>query len=124
MGYESRLHIVQKTNKDYNITEEINGKTYRWAELLATVNLCCVGNEACDLWSGEETDCYFYDGNEEVVEDRYCKPLIEHTIAETIDILERAYNHEPYRRYAIALGLLKGFNPNAWGELAVLHYGY
>ena len=70
-----------------------------WGEVVASFDLCKVYN--LDFKKYPLTDCYIYadDGNTEIREDYY-------------------------RRYQPCLSLLKGFNPNDWEDLVVLHYGH
>jgi hypothetical protein len=119
MGYESRLYVVEKSNlsKDPDIDKV-------WAEVIAVFNLCVV--PGLNLSKYPETDCFFYDGDKRVTEDRYGAPLIEVPIPDMIQCIEEARANDPddYRRWQPCLQLLKGFDESRWGRLAVLHYGY
>ena len=122
MGYESRLYVVQK----------FDGSSFRddgkcWAEVIAVFNLSKVYPVSNIIRNKyPDTNCYFnvFESDEDVVEDLYGSPLKEVPISDMIDILENAMQKEDYRRFAPCLGLLKGFNPEEWDNLAVLHYGY
>ena len=120
MGYESRLVIVRKSklNADNKVV---------WAEHIADVNLCVVGNCVAKFRAYPPTNCYFYDRgvDEPIVEDMYGDKLNEIPLADAIQILEDAEKEEHYRRYVIAIGLLKSFTYDDWcDDIVVLHYGY
>ena len=123
MGYESKLVIVKKSH--LGADPDCDNKT--WAEKIAEVNLSCVGNE-CAFWNYPPTDCYYYDDEVDhpILKDKYEEELKEIPLDDCITILEDANTKDPYRRYTIALGLLKAFNDNDWcdGDIVVLHYGY
>lgn len=129
MGYESRLFVVNKTDMEldaYMGSDLALKVKYRWAERLATFNMCCLGNECYPLWSGEATDCTFCDegGNEYITKDRYGKPLTENTVKDTIDVLTKAYKAYPYRRLLPVIAYLKFIDESEWDNVVVLHYGY
>lgn len=120
MGYESRFYIVKKS--DFSFNKDTNK---RWAELIASFNMC----KCYDLYERikhyPKTDCYFFNGNKEVTEDKYGDPLIEIPINDMIEIVTKVMKDDSYRRYNPFLSLLKGFNLNEWNSnLVVLHYGY
>jgi len=118
MGYESRIYIVNKRNK-------LETEEKRYAEIIAVFNMC-----KFDSFEGifkTETDCYIYadDGNTQIMEDCYGKPLKESPISDVITYLEEYQTErEHYRCVAPLLGLLKSFDITEWENLAVLHYGY
>ena len=114
MGYESRLYVIQKS--DVGMEEE-----KKWCEVIATFDLCKVN---INFRKYPETDSYFYEGNEKIVEDCYGEPLRELTIKEAIQEVENAATRDEYRRWKPILGLLKGFNEEEWSDLRVLHYGH
>ncbi len=116
MGYESRLYIVQKST-----SEDEDGKV--WAEVIATFNLCVVN---LNLNRYPETNCYFYQGDKKIEEDKYGDPLKEIPIPDMIQCIEESMQEDggSYRRWQPCLQLLKGFDESQWGTLAVLHYGY
>ena len=128
LGYESRLHIVNKTDRVIDVysndLSECVKCQKKWGELLATINLCCLGGECYPLWHGNATDCTFSDGNEYVLEDCYGEPLTEHTVSETIELLERSEANNHYRRLAPAIAYLRGINEAEFDNIVVLHYGY
>lgn len=128
MGYESRLYVVKKS-EIAGRDAETKGKY--WCEVIATINLSKMGGDFRDrLYKYPATDSFFYTANETVVEDKYGEPLKEIPRKDMINILEiqkleDLKNGElPYRRVEPAISLLKGFDPEQWGEVTVLHYGY
>ena len=121
MGYESKLYVIRKSC----LSKDECG--LRFAEKIAEINLCCGPEWHQVAKCYPETDSYIYadDGNSKITEDRYGDKLTEIPLASAIKILEEAYEHTNYRRYKIALGLLKSFEPDKWiDEVVVLHYGY
>lgn len=120
MGYESRLYVVEKSSC---VGLDEDGK--RYGEIIAMIDMCKLGNGFCKVLNEyPATDCYIYIDGERTVEDKYGDPLVEMPLEDVIAIFEECSQEENYRRYAPAIGLLGGFNPNEWGELVVLHYGY
>ena len=117
MGYESKLYVVDKHHWKWS--------NESWGEVVALFDLCKVYN--LDFKKYPPTDCYIYadDGNTEIREDKYGDPLREIPIKDAIQMIEEAIEKENYyRRYQPCLSLLKGFNPNDWEDLVVLHYGH
>ena len=118
MGYESKLYVV---NKHHWIWED-----KPWGEVIAMFDLCKVSN--LNFIRYPATDCYIYADNSygtKITEDAYGEPLSEIPIKDAIQMLEDAIKKEKYyRRYKPCLDLLKGFNPDDWADLVVLHYGY
>ena len=117
MGYESKLYVVDK--HDWKFANK------KWGEVIAMFDLCSVPR--LNFSSYPATDCYIIadDGNTEITEDRYGDPLKEVPIQDAINMIEKAIETEDYyRRYKPCLDMLKGFNPDNWGNLVVLHYGH
>ena len=124
MGYESRLYVVQKRTW---VNEE--EKTY--AQVIAMFNMGKYYSLSDVLRNKPETNCYFYadDGNTQITEDRYGKPLTESDIETVIDILEKdVAKGECYRRILPLLSTLKMLEKqrkeNIWDNIVVLHYGH
>lgn len=77
---------------------------------------------------GHPTNCYIYDtdGNTQIWEDDYHKPLYELTIDDMVSYMESHKDFE-YRRNEPWLELLKVFqrdNKVKWRDLVVLSYGH
>lgn len=125
MGYESKLIIVKKSHLD--VDPDCNNKV--WAEKIAEVRLSKVDNQVYSkIKDYPVTNYYYYEHfvDEPIIKDMYGDELREIPLNDCIAILETAIKTDPYRRYTIALGLLKSFNVNDWrdGDIIVLHYGY
>lgn len=122
MGYESKCYVVNKTH-----LRDIDDKRF-WAEVIAMFDLCKVNDISEQIRNKyPTTDVYILadDGNTKIIEDAYGEPLIEIPIKDLISILEEHIDKNPhYRRYNPFLCMLKGFNPDEWNDLVVLHYGY
>jgi hypothetical protein len=122
MGYESKCYVVNKTH-----LRDIDDKRF-WAEVIAMFDLCKVNDISEQIRNNyHATDTYILadDGNTKIIEDAYGEPLIEIPIKDLISILEENIEKNPhYRRYNPFLCMLKGFNPDEWNNLVVLHYGY
>lgn len=120
MGYESKIYVVSK----YNCFEEY-GKYY--AERIAELDMSKCGSFYSVF--AKETDCYIYadDGNTPILEDKYGDPLTEATVEDVANWLEKTISSgEDYRRFKMALSLLKSFQTEQWDgkNIVVLHYGY
>lgn len=125
MGYESKLIVIQKSSLGASV--DYNNK--EWAEKIAEVRLCVVDNEVFSkIRNYPITNSYYYEHLVEnpILKDMYGSELREIPLNDCITILENADKKDHYRRYTIALGLLKSFSANDWrdGEIVVLHYGY
>lgn len=125
MGYESKLVIVKKSH--LNSDPDCNNKV--WAEKIAEIRLCVVHGEVYSkILDYPITNNYYYEHlvDDPIIEDMYGDELREIPLNDCITILETANTSDYYRRYTVALGLLKSFNTNDWcdGEIVVLHYGY
>ena len=117
MAYESKFYIVEKGNM--KMDERV------WAEKIAMFDLCCVPEISNIIRKKyQPTDCYIYEGNEQLVEDCYGAPLLEIPVKDMIELIEDAIHTKYYRRYIPFLQMLKGFNLNDWGNLVVLHFGH
>lgn len=122
MGYESKLYIVEKHPR---ILDKAWGKT------LAIFNLGNCYPLSDILRNKPATDCFVYadDGNTQILEDKYGKPLTETSIEDVISIVESivmADNLGVYRTLRPLLAALKSYKncEESWGNLRVLHFGY
>ena len=125
MRYESKLIIIKKSH--LNSDPDCNSKV--WAEKIAEVRLCVVDDEVYSkIQDYPITNSYYYEHSidEPIIKDMYDDELKEIPLDDCIAILETANKIDYYRRYTIALGLLKSFNTNDWsdGEIVILHYEY
>lgn len=120
MGYESKIYVVKKSN-----SFDENGKY--WASKIAELDMSNSGDFR-NIFK-KETDCYIYadDGNTPIFEDKYGEQLKEATVDDVVKWLDDIISDgEDYRRFKVALSLLKSFQTDQWeGEnIVVLHYGY
>lgn len=122
MGYESKLYVVQKCHK---FDDEEKG----YAQVIAMFDMCVMGSLTNVFKS--KTDWFFYadDGNTHILEDRYGDPLMEATVEDLIDAIEREIQGgNNYRRLFPLLSALKTiqnqYEQGIWRDIAVLHYGY
>ena len=123
MGYESKLVVIKKGS--LGINEECHKA---WAEKIAEVNMCVMDSSVSSkMRNYPPTEYYYYsdDGDTPILEDKYGKPLTEIPLVDAIQMLEESEKEEHYRRYSIAIGLLKAFVFEDWHDnVVVLHYGY
>lgn len=125
MGYESRLYVVEKTN--------VIDAEKRYARVIAMFDMEKFTFLSDVLRTCPETDCYFYadDGNTQVLEDSYGRPLTEAPVYKVIDILgDILTNDQDIRDYdgcmrtLAALEYLKAIHTTRKRNIVVLHYGY
>ena len=126
MAYESRFYVVEKGFRASESTRDTAGDDKVWAEKIAMFDLCSVPYISNIIRNNyKPTDCYIYEGDEMLVDDKYGDPLIEVPLKDMIDILESTMPRVGYyRRYLPFLMMLKGFIQGDYINLAVLHYGY
>lgn len=116
MGYETRLYVVEK----YTVYGTVYGS------VIARFDLCKVSEISEKMRGYKDTDVVIYDGEKEIINDCYGEALKEIPLNDAISIIEEVATKDGfnYRRYAPCLGLLKGFEPDKWDDIVVLHYGY
>ena len=126
MGYESKLFIVNTKKRCVGFPNK-QGKEY--AQIIATFDVCKF--PMFQRLFTKETNYFIYadDGNTEITEDLYGKPLTEASVQEVIDCLNNfKVDDESYyqRRIIPLLDLLQACrdNESEWDGLAVLHYGH
>lgn len=134
MGYESKLLLTLPSILAHN------GE--RFCQLVAMVDLSKVGydgpvyNEMKAARTREKArladdplaaryGVYDLNGDDMVTKDPYDDPLAPVDLDRLIDAMAEAYEQEPYRRYALALPLLRAWRDAPFGDDAlVLHYGH
>lgn len=109
MGYESKLYIVNKRN------------TY--AEIIAEFNLCKMGSAFAKCFT-DEIDFKMFINGEYTNTDMYGDICRAASVPDVIATLEKIQEDVQYRQLAPCIGLLKGFRPEEWKQLLVVHYGY
>lgn len=115
MGYESRIYVV-----DYH-------KRTNWGEVICMMNMCVMDPNKgfADLFKdGVDYDVFLQNGDYPTVEDNYGDPITDTSIQSVIDWLENNVKENDYRRLSPCLAMLKGFEPQQWDDLRVVHYGY
>lgn len=123
MGYESRLYVVQ----EFEVSSD---KVY--ASIIAELNMSCVGGRVLEVFKEESKAELYGDNDTNLTYDKYGKHITSVDLPTLVKALvedNKKYkedNGETYRRYDIALGLLKAFDSEAWNyeTLMVYHYGY
>lgn len=117
MGYESRLYVVSREMKFCDGVP-------RYAEVIAEINLCKV-YIPLDRFFAKEADCYIYIDHEITTKDCYGKPLTICTDLKGFIAWMKEQNKAwYYRRWGMAIALLKSIKPTEWNDIQVLHYGY
>lgn len=113
MAYESRVYII-----------EDNGSFH---EKIASINMSKIPN--ANSWLSLFTDeinykLFIYDGDTETDTDCYGERMKEAPIEKVIEWIEKEMPNSDYRRLSVLYSLLKGFNPEQWNAIKVVHYGY
>lgn len=135
MGYESRLHIVERTETIRKEYCDVNGLE------IARFDLCKMDNS--EFWNLFHTPIDFElygdmgeDDNIILTKDCYGKHCCYAETSEVIEWLEKEVQNSDYRRLKPLLALLKGFDFNEWNlsnsndkgstdiRLVIVHYGY
>lgn len=119
MGYESKLYIVTKY-------KPLRGEQKAFARVHAVFNMGKVYALSDVLRDKPATDCYIYadDGDTQIIEDMYGKPLTEATIGDVIRLVEKAMASEDWWKYSVLLATLKELARYSISNMVVLHYGY
>lgn len=120
MGYENKLIIVDV----YDSVKNDSGKN--WAEVIALLNMCKAGLPVSKFF--RPSNCYIYfdgDGDNDVTADMYGEQLTECIdVPGFLEWLCKEYESDKYRRYAVAIELIKASYAQKWHDLRILHYGY
>lgn len=124
MGYESRFYIIEKTDKSDWSKREINGKSLYWSRMICRFDMGKIYDVSDRLFKYPETEYFIYGDSEEITEDMYGKPLKEIPLADMVDIVEKAMEHDYWVRYEPFIACLKAFQKTYGDSVAVLHYGY
>ena len=117
MAYESKVMVFEVTK----------GTPRDFGELVCEVKMgaCGYDNGWRELFTKSLTYNVWYN-DDLLTKDCYGAPLKACPIADVIAWLEKELLKEgiAYRRFEVLYGLLKGFNPEKWERLEVVHYGY
>ena len=123
MGYESRIYVVNVSRLKAPKTKE----EYTFCNVIAEMNMSCMVGSFHRLFDKPiDFKVFICDSRGEIETDKDCygDKIKYGDINAVITWLEKATTTDNYRRLKPLLGLLKGFDPNEWDELKVLHYGY
>lgn len=115
MGYKSRIYVV-----DYH-------QSTNWGEVLCMMNLCKIGYDGrfTGLFMRKvDYEVFIDNSHEPTTEDDYGDPIEDAPVQDVIDFIENEASKNDYRRLAPCLAMLKGFDPQQWDDLRVIHYGY
>jgi hypothetical protein len=125
MGYEVKLYVGRVSP---NMTRD---EQRRWFNTWAMVDVCKPGydSETYKLSAnhdiGQPIYIYGADGNTEIAEDCYGKQLKAFPLDDALAALETDNGSTRYRRFQIAVDLLRSVKANAGDEsLSVFLYGY
>lgn len=121
MGYETKLIIGQLTDMEGH-----KNKDCKYVSVIAEINLC--KSVFSDTWIDKEKDTekvYFYEGENEIVTDKYGSQLFAVNPKEVLKMMVEANKVEKYRRYSAAIpmlsSLIKSFKNQ---KLTCILYGY
>ena len=122
MGYEQKFFIVDNTT-----TKGLENPDKSFAQVIAMYDNCKDDRLSHFVNThGKDSNCFIFadDGNTEVVEDEYGKPMKEIDIDLLIEYLEE--HTDDYRRYGPFLALLKAFQGASedFRDLKILRFGY
>ena len=122
MGYEQKFFIVDNTT-----TKGLENPDKSFAQVIAMYDYCKDDRLSHFVNThGKDSNCFIFadDGNTEVVEDEYGKPMKEIDIDLLIEYLEE--HTDDYRRYGPFVALLKAFQGASedFRDLKILRFGY
>jgi len=111
MGYETKMYLAESS------PGLMQGEK-RYAKIIGMIDLCKVGGgefmslrqKCLDNQKGEATQ-YFYadDGDTQITKDCYGDPIVELDPEEVLRAIKIDNINEPYRRFALAIGMLEKF---------------
>ena len=118
MGYEVMLFAVQSVSGD------------GYASVVAEIDLCKIGDG--NLYAlmlantPKKPQAYVFglDGNRKFKKDRYDKPMPIMEVDDVIEAISKDNKREPYRRFEIALAMLRVFKDKFGEEARVLAFGH
>ena len=124
MGYEVRVYVGR-------VQHSSNETSGRWFQLWAMFELCKPGYDSeiyklcSDPAIGNER-VFFYadDGNTEITVDRYGKRLKAIPFDIVLKALETDQGNDSYRRFKVAVDLLRSIKEHAGEQLSVVLYGH
>ena len=116
MGYESRVYLV-------NVHRHEN---WVWAETIAEVRMAKMYDNVWYKLFAKDIDYTLTadDGNTSFDTDMYGEHLKSCPVGDAITHLEERMETDSYRRLRLLYGLLTGIEPDKWGDLELVHFGY
>lgn len=117
MGYECKAYVVDVSHIG----------SLSWANVVSMFDLCAIGYEHLNSYLAmfkKDVDYDLYINDEKIAEDCYGDHLKSAKVEDLVAWLEEVVKKDNYRRFRPYLGLLKGFDPNEWKHLEVIHFGY
>ena len=108
---------------DGNTKTKYDGSTVRlkWAEVVATLNLCKVSSTL--FKKDKQSEYYVYSDGDVIIQDEYGEKLRQANIEDVISNIENDVDSLSYRRTKIALQTLKAVQED-FDNALVLFYGY
>lgn len=138
MGYESKVYVVNVLEHRHPLVNRVtkqpcldeNGKQIMaegYGQIVAMIDMCKMGYDSGwkELFTKEiDYKIFAENGDEDTDEDCYGEHIKSGDITAIISWLENQIKIEHYRRLKPLLSLLRGFTPDEWEDLQVLHYGH
>lgn len=120
MGYETKLYFGEPSSHSDGPTAA------RWVDIIASVDLCKVGSpEDLGLVGQKRPQFYFYDGSDRrIMRDLYGECLTVGTRDDVLMALKAKSEGDDYRRYAVAIAILRSLTKKHFPRLVVLGYGH
>jgi len=118
MGYDFRIFAVERVRE------------YGYSPVVAEIDLKKIGSGALYALHVDSTPAkpkayvYGLDGNTKFSEDMYGKPLSIMEVGAVIKAIEADNKRESYRRFDLALAMLREFQKHFGEDARVLGYGH
>jgi hypothetical protein len=124
MGYEVKVYVGK-------VAHRVDDDHGRWFQMWAMFELCKPGYDSeisklCGDPNVGYEPVFFYctDGNTAITVDCYGKRLKAIPIDDALKALETDQGNDGYRRFKIAVDLLKSIKEHAGEQLSVILYGH
>lgn len=129
MGYETRLHVGYTFSGDDPFSHD--GAKYLFEVAMVDLSNAgystCTGKVLADARAQAQDRYYWYgDGITNYTHDAYGDPLVGVPWADLVHAMEQDQAQDNYRRFTVALALLKGFDSEQWAEenLVIVQEGH
>ena len=120
MGYETKLFICEPSLWD------AGRRKARYASIIASIDLCKAGDPT-ENGLEKQTKPLFYiygdDGNRRIMRDLYGECLSVGTRDSVLEALRKKSQGDDYRRYAVAIAMLRSLTKKHFPDVIVLGYG-